>query len=435
MGFGGAAADASSELVELGEAEAFGVFDDHDGRVGDVDADFDDGGGDEDLRFVFAEAFHDGVFFFAREAAVEEAELEFWKNFFREALVLVDGGFELELRFFNDRINDIGLMAGGDFLAEKFPDSGKMRLGSEARLDGRAAGRKLVEDGNVEVAVERERKRAWNGRRGEDENVRRVAVRGGFVHEAFALEDAEAVLLVDGDKAEARKLDLVFDERVGADDELSFAGADAFEGGLLFSVLEAADEEFDFVIAGSEDAARGKIMLHGENFRGRHERGLRAVFDGDDGGLQRDDGFAAADIALEEAIHWHGLFEVGDDFLQDFVLSRGRFEGEDALDGFANFFFADAEGDGVFPARGLAIEREAELVEEEFLEDEALLRGRAKNVESFERFLGRGKVDVDECFAARGIAEAGAQLFRENVGDGAFGELLDGGVHGAANLA
>ena len=44
-------------------------------------------------------------------------------------------------------------------------------------------------------------------------------------------------------------------------------------------------------------------------------------------------------------------------------------------------------------------------------------------------------MDVDQGFAARGIAETRAQLFRKNVGDSAFGELLDGGVHGAANLA
>src|SRR5439155_16721657 len=40
--------------MELGEAEALGVLDDHDGGVGDVDADFDDGGGNQDLDFVFA---------------------------------------------------------------------------------------------------------------------------------------------------------------------------------------------------------------------------------------------------------------------------------------------------------------------------------------------------------------------------------------------
>ena len=157
----------------------------------------------------------------------------------------------------------------------------------------------------------------------------------------------------------------------------------------FFGVLEAADEQLDFVVAGSEDAPRGKIMLHGENFRGGHEGGLRAVFDGDDGGLQSDDGFAAADVALEEAVHGRGLFEVGDNFLQDFELSGGRLEGEDALDGFADFFFADAEGDGVFLARGLAVESKAELIEEKFLEDESLLRGRAKNVERFERFVRR----------------------------------------------
>ena len=325
-------------------------------------------------------------------------------------------------------------MAGGDFFAEKFPDAGEMRLGGEARLDGRAAGRKLVEDGDVEIAVERERERARDGRGGEDEDVRRVAVGGGFVHEAFALEDAEAVLLVDGDEAEAGELDLVFDEGVRADDELRFAGADAFERGLFFGELEAADEKLDAIAAGSEDAARGKIMLDGENFRGRHERGLGGVFDGDDGGLERDDGFAAADVALEQAVHRSGLFQVGGDFREDAFLRGGRFEGQDALERFADFFFADAEGDGVFLARGFAVEGEAELVKKKLFEDEALLRRRAKCVELFERFSRLGKMNVDQRFAARGIAEPRAQSFRENVRHVGIDELHRG-VHRAANGA
>ncbi len=309
-----------------------------------------------------------------------------------------------------------------------------MRLGGEARLDGRAAGRQFVEDGDVEVAVESERERARDGRGGEDEDVRRVAVGGGFVHEALALEDAEAVLLVDGDETEAGELDLVFDQRVRADDELGFAGADAFERGGFFGVLEAADEQLDAIAAGSEDAARGKIVLHGENFRGRHERGLRGVFDGDDGGLQRDDGFAAADVALQQAVHGRGLFEVGGDFREDAFLRGGGFERQDALERFADFFFADAKGDGVFLARGFAIEREAELVEKKFFEDEALLRRRAKGVELFERFSRLGKVDVDQRFAARRIAETRAQIFRKDVRHVGIDEL-DRCVHRAANRA
>ena len=89
-------------------------------------------------------------------------------------------------------------------------------------------------------------------------------------------------------------------------------------------------------------------MLHGENFGGRHERALAPVFDGDDSGLESNDGFAAADVALEEAVHGGGLFEVGGDFREDAFLRGGGFEGQDAFERFAYFFFADTEGDSIF---------------------------------------------------------------------------------------
>src|SRR6266851_4340064 len=205
-------------------------------------------------------------------------------------------------------------MTGGDFAAERLPNTGEMRLGGHARDDRRAAGRELVENGNVEVAIESERESARDGRGGEDEDVRGVAMGGGFVHEALALEDAEAMLLVNGDEAEAGEGDVVFDEGVGTDDELGFAGADALEDGGFLRSFQAADEQLDAIAGFGEDAPRGKKMLDGENFRGGHESGLRAVFDGDYGGLESDDGFAAADVALEETIHRGGLFQVGGDF-------------------------------------------------------------------------------------------------------------------------
>src|SRR5713226_5246050 len=404
MGFLRAAADASAKLVELGKAEALGVLDDHDGGVGDVDADFDDSGGDEDLGFVLAEALHDFFFFIAGEAAVQEAELELGKNFAREALVFFHGSFQLELGFFDDRINDVALVAGGDFAAEKFPDAGEMRLAGHARGDGSAAGRQLVENGNVQVAIESERQRARDGRGGEHEDVRGVAVGGGFIHQALALEDAEAMLLVNGDEAEAGEGNVVFDEGVGADDELGFAGADAIEGRGFFRDFQTTDEEFDAIACFGENATRGKKVLDGEDFRGGHERGLRAVFDGDYRGLQSDDGLAAADVALKETIHRGRFFEVGSDFRENAFLGGGGLKREDALEGFADGIFAEAEGNGVFLASGLAVESEAELVEEKFLEDEALLRGRAKGVQGIERFAGFGKVRVNQSFAARGIA-------------------------------
>jgi len=93
-------------------------------------------------------------------------------------------------------------------------------------------------------------------------------VGGGFVHQALALEDSEAVLLVNGDDTEASEGDVVFDEGVSADDELGFASTDAIEDGGFFRGFQAADEEFDAIAGFGEDAPRGKKMLDGQNFGG-----------------------------------------------------------------------------------------------------------------------------------------------------------------------
>lgn len=82
MGLLRAAADAPAKLVQLGEAEAFRVLNDHDRGVGDVDTDFDDSSGHENLNIVAAEFLHDVFFFFAGKAAVEQADLEFGENGF-----------------------------------------------------------------------------------------------------------------------------------------------------------------------------------------------------------------------------------------------------------------------------------------------------------------------------------------------------------------
>src|ERR1700756_1562043 len=104
------------------------------------------------------------------------------------------------------------------------------------------------------------------------------------------------MLLVNGDKTETRECDVVFNERVRADYQLRFAGADTLEDGGFFGGFQPTDEELDAGAAAFENAAGGKKMLDGENFGWSHERGLTAVFDGDDGGLQGNDGFAAADV-------------------------------------------------------------------------------------------------------------------------------------------
>src|SRR5277367_4101569 len=97
-----------------------------------------------------------------------------------------------------------------------------------------------------------------------------MAVLGGFIHQALALQHAETMLLVHCDEAEALKLNVVFNERVCADNQMGFAIADSLECRSFLRMLQPADKQFHIVIPWPEDAPRGQKMLHRENFSRRH---------------------------------------------------------------------------------------------------------------------------------------------------------------------
>ena len=202
--FPAAAADASAKLVKLRQAEAFGVLDDHDRGVRNVHADFDDRGRDQHIDFAAAEIFHDLFFFVAAHAAVQQADAELRKDGCPQPLEFDDGGFQRSLRLCRLRlldhgIDDVGLAAGGDFAPQKIPHARQVLRSGPARFNRRAAGRHLVDHGNVEIAVERERKRARNGRGGHHQHVGRM---DALFDQPLALQHAEAMLLVHNHQAQ-----------------------------------------------------------------------------------------------------------------------------------------------------------------------------------------------------------------------------------------
>lgn len=71
-------------------------------------------------------------------------------------------------------------------------------------------------------------------------------------------------------------------------------------------------------------------MLLGQNFGGRHHRHLRTGFDGGERGERGHDGFAAAHIALQQAVHGKGLRHIGADFGQHARLCAGERKGQQA---------------------------------------------------------------------------------------------------------
>ena len=361
--------------------------------------------------------------------------MEFGKDRAAQSFELFHRGFQFEFRFLDDRVDDVRLVASFDFAADGIPDAGEVGLAGEMSFDRRAAGRELVDHAGVEVAVERQREGARDRRCGEDEHMRGVAVGDGLVDQALALEDAEAVLLVDGHEAEAMEGDFVFDQGVGADYQIGFAAGDAVEGGGFFGGFHAADQELDFVVAGFQDAFGGEVVLDGEDFGGGHYRGLRLVFDRDYRGLQGYDRFAAAHVALQEAVHRRWLFQVGGDFGEDTFLRVGGLEREDAFQGVANVFFANVKGDCFLFAGGTAFEGKTELEEEELFEDEAALGRAAVFVQRGDGFVRRREVRLRYRDRAWRKLETSAEFFGKDFGHAARVDQLEGGVDGAANGA
>src|SRR5262249_50365171 len=156
------------------------------------------------------------------------------------------------------------------------------------------------------------------------------------------------------------------------------------------------------------------------------------VLDGDDRGLQGDNGFAASDVALEKTIHRKWLFHVCDNFGENFLLGVGGLEWEDALQRVADIFFADLKGDRFFLADGAGFQGETKLEEEKFLEDEAALRGAAIFVERGDGFVGRREMCLGDGDGAWWKLQASAQLFRKDFGHAAWIDELEGGVNRAA---
>ena len=124
-------------------------------------------------------------------------------------------------------------------------------------------------------------------------------------------------------------------------------------------------------------------MLHGEDFRGGHERHLAAALDRHDRRLDSDYGLSGPYVPLEKAVHGMGRAHVVHDFLQRSLLGCGRMKRQDFLNRLADIF-RNPELD---PRHGLcfpALQGEAGANVEKLLENQAYLRGRPKLAKIFE---------------------------------------------------
>ena len=106
----GAAPDSAPQLVQLRQPEAFWILDDHQGCVGNVHTDLDDGRCDEQLALVVVERRHHLGLLFALHTSVQQADVDAGQL----RLEGLPGGFgRLGVQFvgvFDERANPVGLL-------------------------------------------------------------------------------------------------------------------------------------------------------------------------------------------------------------------------------------------------------------------------------------------------------------------------------------
>ena len=116
-------------------------------------------------------------------------------------------------------------------------------------------------------------------------------------------------------------------------------------------------------------------MLFGQNFGGRHYGHLCSGFDGGECGKCGDDGFSAAYVALQQAVHGKGLRHVLADFGYGALLCAGEGEGQGVAQGLAERAVAD-QRHGLAADTLLPRQPHGELLRQKFVKLEPLPRGQ-----------------------------------------------------------
>ena len=319
-----APADPPPQLVQLGQAEAVGVLDKQDRRVGDVDADLDHARREQCLQFPRKKTGH-GLLLFGRfEPAVQQADGVRCELFPHGFEFLIDGFEAAAALVIDARINDVRLPPRCQLVADEAPHLGQALRRADMRAHLAAARWHLIDHRAVEIAVNGQAKRAWDRRGGHHEHVRIAPLADEFL----SLLDAEFVLLVNDRQPDVLERERLLDECVGADDEwrkpaVSHVQLRLVEGGHCFF---CAGVEVQRDTKRLEPSAKDAVMLLGQNLGRREHDHAETALERAQRGTGGHGGLAAADVALQQPAHRVRAGHVGGDVVPSPLLRTG--EGE-----------------------------------------------------------------------------------------------------------
>ena len=261
-------------------------------------------------------------------------------------------------------------------------------------------------------------------------------MRTAALDERRPLRDAEAMLLVDDGDREVREVDLLLDERVRAHDDLGVPRRDELaRGGVLLRAKRAREERDAHAERRAELVDRQEVLL-GERLGRSHQRSLAPGLDRAQERVQRDDGLARPDVALQESLHRNLAVEIRVDLAHRALLVGGERErerlaipGHELARGAERLRRRDRAGGGVPQERQ---PEDRELVEREPRAAHLCLRERSRSVNHGERVRAQRKALRREHGRRQVVSDVADELERlgMDVAERLLRDVLRRGVDG-----
>ena len=195
--------------------------------------------------------------------------------------------------------------------------------GDDIGFDRLTVWRKLIDGGNIQVAVNHQSQSAGNRRSRHDQRMGVVRLFG----EGGSLCNTEAVLLIGDDQRKVGQVNTFREQSVSSDDEVHHAQSQAIPDIPLFPCGHRTAQQCQTHPKRLQQSGQALIMLLGKDFGRSHQRRQIAVLEGNIAGSCGDHRFSGADISLHQTVHRSAAAKVAADLLDGTLLGAGQLEG------------------------------------------------------------------------------------------------------------
>ena len=194
----------------------------------------------------------------------------------------------------------------------------------EFGFDGRAIRWQFIDYRHIQIGKETHGQGAWYRRGRHHQLVHFCAL----VFQSQTLPHTKAVLLIHDDQAQVIKHHIVLKQGMRAHGYAYAAVCQTRFGGIFGLFAGAARDPCDLYAHGRKPLAEFLQVLLGQNFGRRHYCHLRSSLNRIECRQCRNNGFATAHIALQQAVHGIRLQHILLNFGQYFLLRAGQLKGQ-----------------------------------------------------------------------------------------------------------